>query len=179
MEKRDRNTLSEQSNLCLAIICSTEREVYFSELADALACSEEEVKAYLYELSEFLKQTCFQLSITNTSVTILIKPEYIKKIPKKIIPVEQKLSNQAYEVLAIIAMKQPCTKQEIDKLRNVDNESVLQSLINAGLVKKLCNIQSQGTPALYCLTEKCIHAFGFTSYEEMVESIENLTQIKQ
>jgi len=169
--KKDKNTLSKQANLCLAALCLADREVYFSELAGEISCSEEEVKAYLYELSEFLQETCLYLSMTDKSVTIFVKPEYIGKLSKQFKTAEQRLSPQAYEVLAIISMKQPCTKQEIDRIRGVDNEKVLQRLINAGLVKKLCNISTQGSPTLYCLTEKCIHAFGFSSYEEMAETI--------
>lgn len=173
---KSENILSMQSNVCLAVLCLSDREVYYGELAEILSCSEEEVKAYLYELSEYLAPSCLYLSMTEKSVTILVKPEYVEKVPSNVITTGQKLSNQAYEVLAIVAMKQPCTKQEIDKVRGVDSEKVLQSLINAGLIKKLCNIQSQGSPALYSLTEKCIHAFGFSSYQEMVEQLKNEVQ---
>lgn len=152
--KRERNTLSHLSNCILALLATTDREIYIEEIATKFSVSKEEALLHIYELKEYLSHSSLDISITNQSVMLVIKPEYAKEIPQEYKKHKQ-LSTQAFEVLAVICLKQPCTKQEIDQARGgIDSEKVLQSLCDAGLVKKICSLNSQGSPVLYSLTEQ-------------------------
>ncbi|GAB5045629.1 hypothetical protein TdN_19970 [Thermodesulfovibrio sp. TK110] len=160
--------LSHLSNLILAIIASADKELYLNEIANKISITKEELLIHIQEIKEYLNPTCLDISITENSAMLIIKPDYAKNIPDEYRKKKQ-LSAQAFEVLAIICAKQPCTKQEIDSARGgIDSEKVLENLINAGLVKKLCSLSIPGAPALYSITEQCIHMAGFKSYDEMV-----------
>ncbi|WP_051345785.1 SMC-Scp complex subunit ScpB [Thermodesulfovibrio yellowstonii] len=158
--------LSVSSNLILAILALADREIYFEELAEVLGCSREEVRLTLHELKQYLAPSSLEVSVTEKSATLTVKPEYLKRLPERFLARKLELSGSAVETLAVIALKQPCTKQEIDSVRGVDSEKTLETLEKHGLVSRVI-LPSQGRPALYVLTERCIHAFGFKSYEEM------------
>lgn len=174
--KNEKNTLSQLSNKILATLYASDREVYLSELANKFNTTEQEIKLCIHEIVNFLEPSSLKLSITEKSVMLTIRKEYTECVPKEITSQTQ-LSNQALETLAVIVYKQPCTKQEIEQIRGVDCEKTIQTLLNAGLIKKIATVSQVGNPVLYSVTEKCIHAFGFKSYEDMLEWIK--TNIEQ
>ena len=57
--------------------------------------------------------------------------KYFEKVIKKS---EKKLSTSTLETLSIIAYKQPITRAEIDKIRGVNSQSTIDSLIARGLI---------------------------------------------
>ena len=88
----------------------------------------------------------------------------------------KKLSQAALEVLAIIAYKQPVTKAEIDSIRGIKSDRVLEGLTTKGLVKNLGRSEAVGRPVLYGTTEEFLKNFGFSSLRELpdIEDIETL-----
>jgi len=84
--------------------------------------------------------------------------DYVEKIlhPKE----ETRLSPRALETLAIIAYKQPVTKQEVERLRGVDSGWVIDSLIAKKLVREAGRSEAIGRPYLYATTELFLRHFG-------------------
>lgn len=174
--KNEKNILSPLSNKILATLFLSNKEVYFSELTEKLNTTEQEIKLNIIELNKYLEPSALIISITDKSALLMVKKEYVE--PKDISetsPVQ--LTNQALETLAVIIYKQPCSKQEIEKIRKVDCEKTLQTLINIGFVQKIAVMNQPGNPILYSVTEKCIHAFGFKTYEDMLEFIKNKIKV--
>lgn len=175
--KNERNTLSLLSNKILALLFLSNKEIYYSELANNFNTTEQEIKFCIYEINNFLEPSSLTISITEKSAMLIIKNDFIEFVPKNI-TYQSQLSEQALETLAVIIFKQPCTKQEIEQIRKVDCEKTIQSLLNAGLIKKIATINQTGNPVLYSVTEKCIHTFGFKSYEEMLGWLKKQTDIE-
>lgn len=88
----------------------------------------------------------------------------------------KKLSRAALEVLAIIAYKQPVTKGEIDSIRGIKCDRVIEGLSKKGLVKALGRSDAVGRPVLYGTTEEFLKNFGFSSLKELpdIENIEGI-----
>lgn len=87
--------------------------------------------------------------------------EYVEKIlhPKE----ETRLSPQALETLAIIAYKQPVTRAEIEKLRGVASDWVIETLLVKKLIQESGRSESVGRPYLYGTTPEFLRHFGIDS----------------
>lgn len=71
-----------------------------------------------------------------------------------------RLSRPALETLAIVAYRQPVSKPEIDAVRGVNSEGVLDSLLERRLVRIAGRKDSAGRPFLYETTREFLVAFG-------------------
>ena len=77
------------------------------------------------------------------------------------------LSPMALEVLAIVAFKQPVTRAEMEAIRGVKVDGVLNTLLDLGLVAEAGRKKALGNPILYATTEKFLMVFGLNSLEEL------------
>ncbi|HHY36101.1 MAG TPA: SMC-Scp complex subunit ScpB [Firmicutes bacterium] len=77
------------------------------------------------------------------------------------------LSQAALETLAIIAYKQPVTKFEIENIRGVRVDSVLNTLMEKGLVKEMGRKAAPGRPILYGTTRYFLTAFGLKDIQDL------------
>ncbi len=134
------------------------KEVYdlFMELQD-------EYEAYERGLRIRRVDKSFQI------VTYSENYEYIRKLctPVK----KRKLTQSALEVLAIIAYRQPVTRGEIESVRGIKCERVIDGLVQKGLVKEAGRSTSLGRPILYATTDE------FLRYMD-IESIADLPQLE-
>jgi segregation and condensation protein B len=71
-----------------------------------------------------------------------------------------RLSRAALEALAIIAYRQPISRPEIDAVRGVNSEGVLESLAERRLVRTAGRKDAPGRPFLYETTREFLVAFG-------------------
>lgn len=78
-----------------------------------------------------------------------------------------KLSEQAFETLAIIAYKQPVTKAEIDKIRGVNSEYAIKTLMDRKLIKIIGKKEVPGRPFIYGTTKEFLKLFGISSLNEL------------
>jgi segregation and condensation protein B len=82
-------------------------------------------------------------------------------------PRQTKLSAAALDTLAIIAYRQPITRQGIEAIRGVNSDRVLQVLINLGLIEETGRADGIGRPLLYGTTRAFLHAAGLTSMDDL------------
>lgn len=99
---------------------------------------------------------------------MVTNPEYAEwlKIFKNLNS-SSKLSEQALETLAIIAYKQPITKAEIDRLRGVNSENAIKTLMEKRLIKIVGKKELPGRPFLYGTTKEFLKLFGISSLSEL------------
>lgn len=79
----------------------------------------------------------------------------------------QKLSDAAYETLAVIAYNAPVTRAEIETVRGVNSDSVVSRLIDRGLVHEAGTLDLPGRPALLDVTSQFLLEFGLSSAKEL------------
>jgi len=71
-----------------------------------------------------------------------------------------RLSRPALETLAIVAYRQPVSRPEVDALRGVNSDAVLESLLERRLVRIAGRKEAPGRPFLYETTREFLIAFG-------------------
>ena len=95
-------------------------------------------------------------------------PENDDYIQRLCTPVKEKrLTQAALEVLAIVAYRQPVTKGEIDSIRGIKSDRVMEGLIRRELVAECGRSPAIGRPVLYGTTANFLAQFGFESLEDL------------
>ena len=78
-----------------------------------------------------------------------------------------RLSRSALETLAIVAYRQPVSRPEIDAIRGVNSEAVLENLLDRRLIRISGRKDAPGRPFLYETTREFLVAFGLRSLEDL------------
>jgi len=96
------------------------------------------------------------------------KPEYAKYVgylsSEKS---KRRLSQAALETLAIIAYKQPITKPEIESIRGVNSDYILNTLLEKNLVAISGRAETIGRPLLYGTTDEFLKYFGLNKLSDL------------
>ena len=104
----------------------------------------------------------------NRSFQFVTRRENIDYIERLCTPVKhRKLSQSALEVLAIVAYRQPVTKGEIEAVRGIRCDRVLDGLEKKKLVAEIGRSDAVGRPILYGTTDEFLRQFGFESLKEL------------
>jgi segregation and condensation protein B len=82
-------------------------------------------------------------------------------------PKPARLSAPALETLAIIAYRQPITRADVEAVRGVTIDGVLQTLMERGLVKISGRAEIPGRPLLYDTTQFFLEHFGLRNLDEL------------
>ena len=101
----------------------------------------------------------FQMCTKQTMYEAIIK---INHVPKKHV-----LTDVLLETLSIVAYKQPITRNEIEAIRGVSCEHVINKLIEYHLIKEVGRMNVPGKPILFGTTEEFLRNFGLVSLEEL------------
>jgi segregation and condensation protein B len=83
-----------------------------------------------------------------------------------------RLSAPALETLAIIAYRQPITKADVEAIRGVTVDGVMQKLLDAGLLKITGRAEIPGRPLLYITTQHFMEHFGLKNLDELPNASE-------
>jgi len=78
-----------------------------------------------------------------------------------------RLSQPALETLAIIAYRQPLTRSEMEQVRGVSVDGVMQTLLERGVIEQTGRSEVVGRPALYGTTPMFLEYFGLRSLDEL------------
>ena len=77
------------------------------------------------------------------------------------------LSPAAFEVLTIVAYRQPVTRAFIDQLRGVDSGGTLAGLAEKQLIEEAGRLEVPGRPILYRTTGRFLQAFALESLDDL------------
>ena len=82
---------------------------------------------------------------------------------------DKKLTNSTLETLSIIAYKQPITRVEIDKIRGVNSQSTIDSLLGKKLIIEKGRLDKIGKPIIYGTTDAFLKYFNLNTLEDLPE----------
>ena len=77
------------------------------------------------------------------------------------------LSNAAMETLTIIAYNQPVSKVFIENVRGIDSSSVVNNLVEKGLIEEAGRLDIPGKPIVYRTTPVFLRSFGLASTDDL------------
>jgi segregation and condensation protein B len=83
-----------------------------------------------------------------------------------------RLSASALETLAIIAYRQPIARADMEAVRGVSVDGVMQTLLDRGLVKIAGRAEAAGRPLLYATTQYFLDHFGLRTLDELPNAAE-------
>lgn len=152
--------------------------------ADIFNISREDCHKYFLELQEEYEQEGRGIVIrqVNKSFQFVTRAENMVYIERLCTPVKvKKLSQSALEVLAIVAYKQPVTKGEIDAIRGIKCDRVIEGLVKKDLVCAKGRSEGIGRPVLYGTTDTFLKQFGFSTLKDLpeIEDIESAIGITE
>ena len=142
------------------------------DAAEVLEAEKEEVRELFTELQTEYEQEGRGIRIREVDgafgfVTLADNEMFLQKLctPVRV----RRLSQAALEVLAIIAYRQPVTRSEIDSIRGIKSERVIDGLIDKGLIEVTGRSEGIGRPLIYATTKEFLKKFGFASLKDLPE----------
>lgn len=140
------------------------------DIASILELAESEVSLRMKELMDELDYNRRGLRIIriNNSYQIGTRPEHfqwIKKLNNN--DMNKNLSNAALETLSIVAYRQPIIKADIEAIRGVRCDRVLQTLVERKLICEMGRLDKTGRPIIYGTTDEFLKSFGLESIDKL------------
>ena len=151
------------------------------EMAEVFNEDKNEIYACCKELQEEYEREGRGIMIreVNKSFQFVTRKENLGYVERLCTPVKRRrLTQSALEVLAIVAYRQPVTKGEIEAVRGIKCDRVIEGLEKKGLVAELGRSDAVGRPILYGTTDAFLKQFGFESLKELpdIGDIEGLAE---
>jgi segregation and condensation protein B len=150
-----------------ALLFVAERPLARRELATLTGASAETIDARLGDLEVSLASRGIRLLVDGNRVALATAPEAGLLIGRYVGREPTRLSAATLETLAIVAYRQPVTKAAIERIRGVDAEYALRSLLHRRLVVELGRADAPGRPILYGTPVEFLERFGLLSLDDL------------
>ena len=141
--------------------------------------TEAQAAAALEQLKiEYVQQgRAFQLAEKAEGWQLVSDPAYAPWVRQLFPPIKPaRLTPPSLETLAIVAYRQPITRADIEAVRGVAVDGVLQNLMERGLVKIAGRAEVPGRPLLYETTQFFLEHFGLRNLDELPNAEELRTR---
>lgn len=165
-----------------ALLFASEKPLTLEQIRQALDnLNINEVRAKIDELKSDYEASNRGLRIVEVAggfrmITASGFAPFLKKLFKD--RLKEKLSKPALETLAIIAYKQPLTRNEVELLRNVNVDGVMKNLLDKNLIRIAGRKKAPGRPIVYGTTRQFLEHFGLKSLDELPK-MEDFSQFAQ
>jgi segregation and condensation protein B len=152
-----------------ALLFIAERPLSGAELAELAGVARPEAEAALATLAADLAadHRGLRLQRMEEAWQLATGPEVGERLAAYAAREEARLTPAALEALAVVAYRQPCTRGEVERVRGVDSDYVLRSLLHRRLVVEMGRRDTPGRPILYGTTFAFLERFGLTSLDDL------------
>ncbi len=160
----------EQKKTIEALLFLSEEPVSPDRIAAVLSTAPDEVTRLVRELQKDLSEARRGLQIYELAGGFQMGtlPELAPHLEKAFSEdISSNLTAAALEALAIIAYKQPVTRIEIESIRGVRSEHVLDNLLKRKLIRVSGRKEGPGRPLLYSTTPDFLKYFGLMDLKEL------------
>ena len=150
-----------------ALLFVAEKPLARAEIATLAGVDRETVDARIGDLAMSLAERGIRLVESGEKVELATAPGAGALIARYVGADAPRLSSPSLETLAIVAYRQPCTRNTIERIRGVDSEYTIRTLLHRRLVVELGRSEAPGRPILYGTWFDFLERFGMTSLEEL------------
>lgn len=159
-----------------AILFASGEPVSAERIARIIDIPVEHVEDMIFDLNEEFKNEFHGIMIRRVAdgYQMCTKKELSDTVNKLALTREPKLSDSAMETLAIVAFKQPVTKQEIEFIRGVKSDKIINNLLENRFIKEAGRKEAAGRPILYATTKEFLTSFGLNSLLDLPKLPENV-----
>ena len=158
-----------RASILEAVLFAAGLPLTVSKLAEIIEAPEWEVQEALTQLEQILskRESGIFLRRSAGGYQLVTHPNAFPWVRKLSETIQPTLSSSAMETLAIIAYKQPITKQEVEHIRGVRAERSIARLLELELICEMGRKQVVGRPILYGTTDLFLRAFGLQQIEDL------------
>jgi segregation and condensation protein B len=152
-----------------ALLFIAERPLTTAELAELGGVPRLQAEAELSGLAQRLEEDGrgLRLQHHDDAWQLVTAPEVGARLAAYAAREEARLSPAALEALAVIAYRQPCTRGDVERVRGVDSDYVIRSLLHRRLVAEVGRRDTPGRPVLFGTTFTFLERFGLTSLDDL------------
>jgi segregation and condensation protein B len=150
-----------------ALLFVAERPLSRREIGTLCGIDADRVDALLGDLEVALRERGVRIALLGDEVRLVTAPESGLLIGRYTGAGETRVSPAAMEALAIVAYRQPVTRGLIERIRGVDSDYVIRSLIARRLIVEQGRADSPGRPILYATSFEFLERFGLASLDEL------------
>lgn len=151
-----------------ALLFAASEPATVNVLASALDATPAEVEAALEALAEHYQARGIRLQRLGNRVRLVTAPEMAERI-QRFLGLEERarLSPAALETLAVIAYNQPITKPQIEAIRGVNCDGVINTLLARNLIQEMGRADTVGHPMRYGVSFDFLSYFGLRGVHEL------------
>ncbi|HEY8347801.1 MAG TPA: SMC-Scp complex subunit ScpB [Symbiobacteriaceae bacterium] len=152
-----------------AILLASPEPLTIRRIAEVMGLEEREARILMEDLRKQYDQPGRGLCIREMAggYVLTTRPEYAEYVERLLQPKSRGLSHAALETLAIIAYRQPITKPEIEAIRGVKVDRVVEMLLERRLIREVGRKDAPGRPVLYGTTQEFLQYFGLRDLSEL------------
>lgn len=158
---------TQEKNILECLLFATKKPVRVEVLARAAGWKKEKVLSVLEALQKDYETRGLGIFEIAGGFQLGTKAEYADYVKKLLMPSPRALSKASLETLSIVAYKQPLTRQEIEKLRGVNADSVLDQLLTRRLIKISGKKDVPGHPFLFVTTPEFLNFLGINDLSQL------------
>jgi segregation and condensation protein B len=152
-----------------ALLFIAERPLTTAEIAELGGVPKLQAEATLAALAERLDEDerGIRVQRNEDAWQLVTAPEVGAQLAAYAAREEARLTPAALEALAVIAYRQPCTRGDVERVRGVDSDYVIRSLMHRRLVVEIGRRDTPGRPVLFGTTFTFLERFGLTSLDDL------------
>jgi segregation and condensation protein B len=121
----------------------------------------------LGDLEVSLRDRGLRLLSVGDRVELVTAPEAGALVARYVGADAVRLSPASLEALAIVAYRQPVTKAAVERIRGVDSDYTMRSLLHRRLIVELGRSNAPGRPILYGTAFEFLERFGLESLDDL------------
>jgi segregation and condensation protein B len=150
-----------------ALLFVAERPLTRREIATVAGVDRSTVDTRLGDLEVALAGRGVRLVLSGDRVELVTAPDAGALIARYVGADAVRLSPASLETLAIVVYRQPVTKAAVERIRGVDSDYTIRTLLHRRLVVELGRSDAPGRPYLYGTGFEFLERFGLTSLDEL------------
>lgn len=150
-----------------ALLFVAERPLSRREIATVAGVDAATVDARLGDLEVSLRDRGIRLLSAGDRIELATAAEVGTLVARYVGADAVRLSPAGLETLAIVAYRQPVTRAAVERIRGVDSDHTLRSLLHRRLVVELGRSNAPGRPILYGTAFEFLERFGLESLDDL------------
>ena len=150
-----------------ALLFVAERPLSRREIATLAGVDRTTVDALLGDLEVSLRDRGIRVLVAGDRVELATASDAGALIARYVGVDAVRLSPASLETLAIVAYRQPVTRSAVERIRGVDSDYTLRSLLHRRLLVELGRSDGPGRPILYGTGFEFLERFGLTTLDDL------------
>jgi segregation and condensation protein B len=150
-----------------ALLFVAERPLSRPEIARLAGVGADVVDERLGDLEVTLAQRGIRVILAGDRVELATAPEAGTLVARYVGADAVRLSPASLETLAIVAYRQPITRAGIERIRGVDSDYTVRTLVHRRLIVEQGRSETPGRPILYGTGFEFLERFGLTSLDDL------------